>query len=370
MAKYIHQLKDWPHFRWKPEELAKPLADARHRQGRLLGRMEGLNSKLRAEASLQTLTEDAVKSSEIEGEKLDQAQVRSSIARRLKIDIGALVRVDRNVEGIVEVILDATTNYTKPLTKARLFGWHAALFPTGYTGLRKITVGAWRSPEADPMQVVSTKGDIERVHFEAPAGKRLDHEMKEFLDWFNREKKDLDPVLKSGIAHLWFVTTHPFEDGNGRIGRAIADMALARSEKSAQRFYSMSAQIWRERDRYYDYLEDTQKGDLDITLHLDWFLGCFDRALGSAETILAALLKKAHFWERHSAVSLNDRQRAVLNRLVDGFEGKLTSSKWAKITKCSPDTALRDINALIKQSILVKDDAGGRSTGYLLKELE
>ncbi len=369
MVTYIHQLKDWPHFRWKQEELAIPLTDARHRQGRLLGRMDGLSPKLRAEASLETLTADAVKSSEIEGEKLSQAQVRSSIARRLKIDIGALVRVERNVEGIVDMILDATTNYAKPLTKERLFGWHAALFPTGYSGLQKITVGAWRPPKADPMQVVSQKGPIERVHFEAPSSKRLNHEMKEFIDWFNRDSKELDPVLKAGIAHLWFVTIHPFEDGNGRIGRAIADMALARSEKSAQRFYSMSAQIWQERDQYYDYLEDTQKGDLDITLHLAWFLGCFDRALASAETILAGVLKKARFWERHSGVSLNDRQRAMLNCLLDGFEGKLTSTKWAKIMKCSPDTALRDIDALVRQGILVKDEAGGRSTSYSRAEI-
>src|SRR5579864_5715218 len=266
MTTYIHQLKNWPTFTWDKEKLAKPLADARHRQGRLLGRMDALNPKLRSEASLETLTADVVKSSEIEGEKLDQAQVRSSIARRLKIDIGALVHADRNVEGIVEVVLDATTHYARPLTKERLFSWHRALFPTGQSGLRKIAVGAWRPPQADPMQVVSPKGPIERVHFEAPAGKRIDREMTEFLDWFNRDTKDLDPVLKAGIGHLWFETIHPFEDGNGRIGRAIADMELARSEKNTQRFYSMSAQIWRERDKYYDHLEDTQKGNLDITL--------------------------------------------------------------------------------------------------------
>ena len=370
MVTYIHELKDWPHFRWKQEELAKPLAEARHRQGRLLGRMDGLNPKLRAEASLETLTADVVKSSEIEGEKLDQAQVRSSIARRLKIDIGKGVHAERNVEGVVEIILDATMNYDRPLTKERLFDWHAALFPTGRNGMNKITVGAWRPPEVDPMRVVSQKGPIERTHFVAPAGARIEHEMEEFLAWFNRDTNDVDPVLKAGIAHLWFVTIHPFEDGNGRIGRAIADMALARSEESAQRFYSMSAQIWRERDQYYDYLEDTQKGDLDITLHLGWFLGCFSRALANAETLLAGALNKAHFWERHASAALNVRQRTMLNRLHDGFEGKLTSSKWAKITKCSPDTALRDIEGLIKLGILVKDPAGGRSTSYSLAETE
>lgn len=370
MVTYIHQLKDWPHFRWKEEQLAKPLAEARHRQGRLLGRMDALNPKLRAEASLETLTAEVVKSSEIEGEKLDQAQVRSSIARRLKIDIGKGVHAERHVEGVVEMILDATMRYGQPLTKDRLFGWHAALFPTGFSGLRKITVGAWRPPEKDPMQVVTQKDPIDRVHFEAPGGKRIEHEMKAFLAWFNREDEKLDPVLKAGIAHFWFVTIHPFEDGNGRIGRAIADMALARAEKSAQRFYSMSAQIWRERDDYYDYLEDTQKGDLDITLHLEWFIGCFDRALANAETLLAGALKKARFWERHAATPLNERQRAMLKRLLDGFEGKLTTTKWAKITKSSPDTALRDIEGLIKQGILVKDAAGGRSTSYSLLEKE
>lgn len=368
MATYIHQRTDWPHFRWKAEELAQALAEARHRQGRLLGRMDALNPALRAEASLETLTAEVVKSSEIEGEKLDQAQVRSSIARRLKIDIGKGVRTERHVEGVVEMILDATMNYAEPLTKDRLFGWHAALFPTRRSGMRKITVGAWRPPESDPMQVVSPKGPIERVHFEAPSGERIEREMTAFLDWFNRDHENLDPVLKAGIAHFWFVTIHPFEDGNGRIGRAIADMALARSEKSAQRFYSMSAQIWRERDVYYDYLEDTQKGDLDVTLHLQWFIGCFGRALHNAETLLAGALKKARFWEQHAATPLNQRQRTILKRLLDGFEGKLTTSKWAKLTDSSPDTALRDIEGLITLGILVKGPGGGRSTSYSLAE--
>jgi Fic family protein len=366
MVTYIHQLPDWPKFRWENQELSRPLADTRHRQGRLLGRMEGLNPKLRSEASLATLTAEVMRSSEIEGEKLDQAQVRSSIARRLKIDIGKDIRVERHIESVVEMILDATTNYDQALTKERLFGWHAALFPTGRSGMREITVANWRLPASDPMQVVSRKGPIERVHFEAPAGQRIEQEMQTFLDWFNREDKTLDPVLKAGIAHFWFVTIHPFEDGNGRIGRAIADIALARSEKSAQRFYSMSAQIWRERDDYYDYLEETQKGDLDITAHLVWFIGCFDRALANADTLLSSALKKARFWEQHASATLNERQRTMLTRLLDDFDGKLTSSKWASIAKCSQDTASRDIDALIKLDILVKDPTGGRSTSYSL----
>ncbi|HEY1503358.1 MAG TPA: Fic family protein [Stellaceae bacterium] len=368
MTTYIHQLPDWPKFRWENQQFSQPLTEARHRQGRLLGRMEALDPKLRSEASLAALTAEVVRSSEIEGEKLDQTQVRSSIARRLKIDIGKGVHVERHIEGVVEMILDATTHYDQALSKDRLFGWHAALFPTGRSGMRKITVGGWRPPAFDPMQVVSRKGPIERVHFEAPAGKRIEQEMQAFLDWFNREDKTLDPVLKAGIAHFWFVTIHPFEDGNGRIGRAIADMTLARSEKSAQRFYSMSAQIWRERDDYYDYLEETQKGDLDITPHLTWFIGCFDRALANADTLLSGALKKARFWEHHSSTALNERQRTMLTRLLDGFDGKLTSSKWASMTKCSQDTAARDIDALIKLGILVRDAAGGRSTSYSLVE--
>lgn len=370
MATYIHQRPAWPKFRWENQELSQLLADARHRQGRLLGRMEALHPRLRSEASLATLTAEVMRSSEIEGETLDQTQVRSSIARRLKIDIGKYVHAERHVEGVVEMILDATTNYDQALTKKRLFGWHAALFPTGRSGMREITVGDWRLPASDPMQVVSRKGPIERVHFEAPAANRIEEEMQAFLDWFNHEDKTLDPVLKAGIAHFWFVTIHPFEDGNGRIGRAIADMALARSEQSAQRFYSMSAQIWRERDDYYDYLEETQKGDLDITAHLTWFIGCFDRALANADTLLSGALKKARFWEQHASITLNERQRTMLARLLDGFEGKLTSSKWASIAKCSQDTAARDIDALIRQGILAKDAAGGRSTSYSLVDPE
>ncbi|MGP0094708.1 MAG: Fic family protein [Xanthobacteraceae bacterium] len=362
---YIHESKDWPRFHWREPELTRPLAAARHQQGRLIGRMEALGFNLRAEATLQTLTEEVVKSSEIEGEVLDRQQVRSSIARRLGMDIGALAPTDRHVEGVVGMILDATEKYDTPLTEDRLFGWHAALFPTGRSGMAKITVGAWRKAQSDPMQVVSGPMGRERVHYEAPPAKRLKKEMKLFLDWFNSETT-IDPVLKAGMAHLWFVTIHPFDDGNGRIARAIADMALARSETSAQRFYSMSAQIRKERNAYYDILEATQKGGMDITPWLTWFLACLDRAFEGAETILEAVLTKARFWEKHSGASFNDRQRSVINRLLDGFAGKLTSSKWAKLAKCSQDTALRDIDDLIRRDVLTKDAAGGRSTSYSL----
>ncbi len=365
MAKYIHQLPDWPKFRWDQKALAEPLAGVRHRQGRLIGRMEGLGFSLRSEAVLHTLTEDVLKSSEIEGEILDRDQVRSSIARRLGMDIGGLMSADRDVEGVVEMMLDATQKYDQPLTAERLFGWHAALFPTGRSGMYRITVGAWRDDKTGPMQIVSGAVDRERVHYEAPEAARLDREMNAFLDWFEGEA-GADPVLKAGIAHLCFVTVHPFDDGNGRIARAIADMALARSEHSPQRFYSMSAQIRQERSAYYDILESTQKGNLDITRWLKWFLGCLDRAFDGAENVLANVLKKAHFWKEHAGAAFNDRQRDMLNRLLDGFDGKLASSKWATIGKCSPDTALRDITDLVERGILKKDEGGGRSTSYSL----
>jgi Fic family protein len=361
---YIHELPDWPNLRWSDEQLAQPLAAVRHRQGRLIGHMEALGFPLREEAVLQALTEDVIKSSEIEGEVLDREQVRSSIARRLGMDIGGLVEADRNVEGVVEMMLDATQNYAQPLTAERLFGWHAALFPTGRSGMSRITVGAWRTAETGPMQVVSGPIGRERVHYEAPASERLDADMSRFLDWF--ETAAPDPVLKAVVAHLWFVTIHPFDDGNGRIARAIADLALARAEGSAQRFYSMSAQIRTERRAYYDMLERAQKGDLDITPWLLWFIGCLDRAFDGAETILASVMRKARFWESVAGQPLNERQRKVINRLLDGFEGKLTNAKWAALTKASSDTALRDINDLMQRGILVKDPAGGRSTSYSL----
>jgi len=367
MTTYIHELPGWPDFRWDQKRLAEPLAEVRHRQGRLIGRMEALGFRLQAEANLESLTEEVLKSSEIEGEILDKDQVRSSIARRLGMDIGALTPADRDVEGVVEMMLDATQKYAHPLTAERLFGWHAALFPTGRSGMRKIIVGAWRDDTAGAMQVVSGPMGRERVHYEAPAANRLKPEMDSFLTWFGKDEP-ADLVLKAGIAHLWFVTIHPFEDGNGRIARAIADMTLARSEKTAQRFYSMSAQIREERKAYYDILEATQKGDLDITEWLHWFLGCLGRAFDGAEVTLASVMRKARFWEDHAGQSFNDRQRLVINRLLNGFEGKLTSSKYAKLAKCSPDTALRDIQDLLARSILAKDSAGGRSTSYSLAD--
>jgi Fic family protein len=327
--------------------------------------MEALGFKLRQEAVLETLTADVLKSSEIEGERLDAEQVRSSVARRLGMDIGGLKPVDRNVEGIVEMMLDATRQYEKPLTEERLFAWHASLFPTGRSGMRPIRVGAWRDDHAGPMQVVSGPVGRERVHFQAPAASRLDAEMKIFLSWFNGNEEH-DWVVKAGVAHLWFVTLHPFEDGNGRIARAIADLALARSERSSQRCYSMSAQIRQERAAYYDILERTGKGGMDITPWMAWFLGCLGRAIAGAQGVLGTVLFKARFWESVGDLYLNERQRLVLNRLLDGFEGKLTTSKWAKLAKCSHDTALRDIAALVQGGILVRNPEGGRSTSYTL----
>ena len=367
MATYIHELPDWPRFHWSRKRLSGRLADVRHRQGRLIGHMEGLGFRLREEAELRTLTEDVLRSSEIEGERLDSEQVRSSIARRLGIDIGALKQADRNVEGVVEMMLDATRHYERRLTKDRLFGWHASLFPGGRSGLNRIRVGAWRDDSTGPMEVVSGPVGSERVHYEAPAAARIGREMRVFLAWFNRAN-EIDGVLKAALAHLWFVTIHPFDDGNGRIARAIADMALARSEGSPQRFYSMSAQIRQERNAYYDMLESTQKGTLDVTPWMEWFLACLDRAIAGAQTTLAKVLHKARFWERAAAISLNERQRLMVNRLLDGFEGKLTTSKWAKLAKCSQDTALRDILELVGQGILVRNPEGGRSTSYALAD--
>jgi Fic family protein len=368
MTRYVHQLTDWPRFNWDQDGLAVPLADIRHRQGRLLGRMESLGFSLQREAELETLTLDVVKSSEIEGEHLNADQVRSSIARRLGMDIAGAVPADRNVEGVVDMMFDAIQHFDKPLTEERLFGWHAALFPTGRSGMRKITVGAWRDDADGPMQVVSGPMGKERVHYEAPAAPLLDKEMSRFLEWANEPGK-IDPVLRAGLAHLWFVTIHPFDDGNGRIARAIADWSLARSEKSAQRFYSMSSQIRQERRAYYDILERTQKGPLDITPWMLWFLDCLGRAFEGTESTLATVLYKAQFWQKYEAVSMNDRQRLLLNNMLDGFEGILTSSKWAKIARCSQDTAIRDIQDLIVHGVLKKDSGGGRSTSYSLVDV-
>ena len=366
---YIHDRTDWPRLHWDREKLAEPLAAVRHQQGRLIGRMEALGFNLRQEAVLQTLTSDVLKTSEIEGEKLDAEQVRSSIARRLGMDVGGLKPADRNVEGIVEMMLDATRRYDQPLTEERLFAWHASFFPTGRSGMTKIRVGAWRDDGNGPMQVVSGPIGTERVHFQAPAADRLDREVGTFLAAFNA-KAAVDLVLRAGLAHLQFVTIHPFDDGNGRIARAIADMVLARSENSPQRFYSMSAQIRQERNAYYDILEATQKGTLDVTPWMEWFLGCLGRAIEGAQTSLAAVLAKARFWDSIADVPLNDRQRLVVNRLVTGSESKLTSSKYARLAKCSQDTASRDIAALVERGVLLRNPGGGRSTSYTLARME
>ena len=366
--RYIHQLKNWPRFIWDQQTVYPLLTEVRHRQGRLLGKMEGLGFSLQEEATLQTLTQDVLKSSEIEGEILDADQVRSSIARRLGMDAAGLVPSDRNVDGVVEMMLDATQRYEEALTDERLFGWHAALFPTGRSGMAKINVGNWRNhSKSDPMQVVSGPLGREKVHFQAPDSDVLAKEMTAFIDWFNTEMA-LNPVLKAGTTHLWFVTIHPFDDGNGRIARALTDMQLARADETARRFYSMSAQVRTERSAYYDILEKTQKGTLDITQWLLWFLSCLDRAISNTDQILASVMRKARFWENPAAHNLNDRQVLMLNKLLNGFVGKLTSSKWAKIAKCSQDTAIRDIQDLIERGILAKEPGGGRSTSYALKE--
>lgn len=364
---YIHQRKEWPNFRWNQVMLVDLLAEVRHLQGRLLGRMDALGFQLREEATLQTLMQDVLKTSEIEGEKLDIEQVRSSIAKRLGIDVDTVTPINRNVEGIVEIMLDATRNFDAPMTKDRLFGWHSALFPTGRSGIQPIIVGRWRSQESGAMQVVSGRIGHKKIHFEAPNYNRLQKEMAAFIKWFNIPPT-MDLVIKSALAHFWFVTIHPFDDGNGRIARAIADMLLARSEKSKQRFYSMSSQIQRERSTYYNVLENCQKGSLDITPWIEWFLNCLKHAITASDEILEVVLIKARFWAVYTGESFNERQRSIINRLLDGFYGKLTSSKWAKLTKCSQDTALRDITDLLERHILIKDDAGGRSTSYQLHQ--
>lgn len=362
---YIHQLKDWPNFIWSHEALHFTLSKLRHLQGKLTGKMEVLGFALREEAMLETLTMDVIKSTEIEGEILNAEQVRSSIARRLSMDISGLIPSDRNVEGVVEMMLNATQQYKQKLSAERLFGWHASLFPTGRSGMYKIVTGKWRNDSTGPMQVVSGAMGKETVHYQAPDAALLNKEMKAFINWFNKEEK-IDPVIKAAIAHLWFITIHPFDDGNGRIARAIADMQLARADASPQRFYSMSAQIRKQRNAYYNILEKTQKGNLDITEWLQWFLDCLHAALTATDQTLAKVLNKAQFWKQHATAHLNNRQRLMINKMLDGFDCKLTSSKWAKITKCSADTALRDIQDLINKSILRKEQAGGRSTNYEL----
>ena len=365
---YIWQASDWPSWRYNLAALAQSLADVSRAQGLLMGRLADVGMALRDQASLSALTEDVIKTSEIEGEQLNVESVRSSIARRLGVDIGALAPVDRHVEGVVDMVLDATTNCNAAVTRDRLFGWHAALFPTGYSGLVRINVGGWRDDATGPMQVVSGPLGRQRLHFEAPPADRLQSETDRFINWANSESTE-PPLIKAGLAHLWFVTLHPFDDGNGRIARAVGDLFLARADGSPQRFYSLSAQIQRERRAYYDILERTQKQSLDVTEWLAWFLETLHRAVDQAQHTLDAVLAKTRLWQRWAApgsAPLNERQVKLVNRLLDGFEGKLTSSKWAAIAKCSPDTALRDITDLLARGVLRKSDAGGRSTSYEL----
>lgn len=364
---YIWQATDWPNWRFDLAALAVPLAELSRAQGMLLGRLADVGMALRDQANLAALTDDVVKTSAIEGEELNAESVRSSIARRLGVEIGALAPVDRHVEGIVDLVLDATANCHAPVSRERLFGWHAALFPTGYSGLSRIRTGAWRDDAGGPMQVVSGPIGRQRVHFEAPPAARLEGEVSRFLDWLNAESNEL-PLLKAGLGHLWFVTLHPFDDGNGRIARAIGDLLLARADGSPERFYSLSAQIQRDRKAYYDILERTQKGSLDVTEWLVWFVDTLHRAIDLAQHSTDAVLIKARFWQRWAPATLNERQVKLLNRLLDGFEGKLTSSKWAAIAKCSPDTALRDINDLLARGVLRKSAASGRSTNYVLHD--
>ncbi len=363
---YIHQQKNWPTFTWDAETLNYKAGQLRYLQGRLLGKMEGLGFKLRQEAILETLTLDVLKSNEIEGEFLNMQVVRSSIARHLGMDVPGLVYSDHHTNGVVEMMLDATQSYQKPLSKERLFDWHGSLFPGGKSGMYKIVTAKWRDDSTGPMQVVSGALGKEKVPFEAPPAKFVEKEMKLFLNWFNAKSK-MDPLLKSGLAHLWFITVHPFQDGNGRIARALADMLLARADETNQRFYSMSSQIRLQRKGYYDTLEKTQKGNLDVSEWLNWYLDCLHQAIMATSTTLERVLRKAKFWDKHSTTSLNERQRYMLNKLQDGFEGKFTSSKWAKMCKCSNDTALRDVQDLLDKKILKKEKAGGRSTSYELR---
>jgi Fic family protein len=370
--RYIWQASDWPNWRYELSALAHPLAEVSRAQGLLMGRLTEVGLPLREQASLSVWVDEVVKTSAIEGEQLQPASVRSSLARRLGVDIGALRPVDRQVEGVVEMVLDATLDCHAPITSQRLFGWHAALFPSGFSGLTKIKVGAWRDDATGPMQVVSGALGRQKVHFEAPPAAQLALEMERFIVWANRASGE-PPLIKAGLAHLWLVTLHPFDDGNGRIARAVGDLFLARADGSSQRFYSLSAQIQRDRKAYYDILERTQKQTMDVTEWLIWFLSSLHHAVDDAQHMLLSVLSKNQFWQRWNApnvASFNDRQIKLLNRLLDGFDGKLTSSKWATMAKCSTDTALRDINDLLERGVLRKSEAGGRSTSYELNQSE
>ncbi len=362
---YLHHRKDWPNFEWNDETLLPYVSKVRDLQGRLIGRMEGMGFNLREEAVLETLTEDIVRTSEIEGELLNPQEVRSSVARRLGMDISGLPEASRDVEGIVEMMLDATQKYKEPLSKDRLCGWHAALFPTGRSGMYKITVGDWRDDKKGPMQVVSGPMGREKVHYTAPAASRLENEMNTFIEWFNADES-MESIIKSAIAHLWFVSIHPFDDGNGRIARAIGDCQLARADRTNQRFYSMSAQIMKSKKGYYDILESTQKGSMDVSQWLVWYFERLTEALEATDEILSKIMAKAKFWEQHKTTQFNERQVYMINKLQGDFIGKLHSSKWAKMTKVHRDTALRDIQDLVDKGVLKDSGEGGRSTNYIL----
>jgi Fic family protein len=361
---YIWERPGWPDFEWDNGAVLKPLSEARLKQGRMMGAMMRLGFELKLEAQLQALTEDVLKTSEIEGELLDRTAVRSSLASRLGVPDAGVAPADRRVDGVVAMMLDATTRFDEPLTAQRLFGWHAGLFPTGYSDIHQIAVGAWRNDARGPMQVISGPHGRRRVHFQAPPATALEREMQAFLRWFNGPSRELEPLIRAGLAHVWFVTIHPFGDGNGRIARAVADNALAYAERAPQRFYSMSSQIQRERKDYYAMLERTQKGGLDITPWLMWFLECFARAVDGAERTYGDVLRKADFWHAASAHSLNERQRTVLNRFLDRFEGKLTAKKWSALAKCSPATANRDITELVDLGLLRRNPGGSKNTSY------
>ena len=366
--KYIWQQTEWPQWSFNSAALSQLLSQVNLERGRLLGSMQALGFKLAEEASLKVLTSEVVKSSEIEGERLNPEAVRSSIARRLGIEVGGLVVSDKPIDGVVEMVLDATRNCSAALTQTRLFGWHAALFPTGHSGMFKLTVAAYRDDATGTMQVVSGGIGHEKVHYEAPAAVVLPTEMTNFLHWFNDEL-GLDPVIKAGLAHLWFVTLHPFDDGNGRIGRAICDMALARADASPQRFYSLSAQMQREREDYYNHLEQTQKGTLDVTAWLAWFLACLLRAVQSANEELKGAVYLANLSHRLPSGKLNARQMKMLNMMMHGFNGNITTGKWAKIAQCSTDTALRDVTELVELGVLLKAGESKRAVHYVLRDL-
>lgn len=365
MSTFVHQHKKWPEFLWDHEILVLKLSEVRNKQGRLLGKMESLGFDLQNEALLKTLSADVLNSSQIEGEHFNSEEVRSSVARKLGMNVEGLVTSNRFVDGVALVTVDATKNASSPLTQQRLFEWHSSLFPTGFSGSFPITVGGYRKDDKGPMQVVSGAIGFERVHFEAPKSTLVIKEMDAFLKWFNGTQA-IDPVLKAGVAHFWFVTVHPFDDGNGRLARAVADMQLAKSENVNQRYYSMSTQLLKERKEYYKQLELAQRGDLDLTEWLSWFLDCLKRTLENTEQALEKVLKKASFWEKHKQTVFNVRQVEMLNKLMDDFQGNLTTSKWAKMQKCSQDSALRDVHDLENKGVLQKDEAGGRSTNYLL----